>query len=259
MAASLQAPTAPDRITASGSGGEAWPTLGASPRAAVAQSSGDGACASSSCATSNAAATARKPLVLSSAAGYATTGRSTEPDEDAATWIAPTEEELRTSRGECCAVCLEPVVQRGCWFGLLDGCPHAFCLPCVRQWRETHAKRPEVARSCPVCRTPSHFVIPSSFLVADERKHSLILGYQRKLRAIPCRHFAYGEGHCPFGTSCFYAHTDRSGRPLVTPGPRQAHGVRGSTVLPTYKLSEFLFPNEGAALLETIPLQEDGV
>ena len=149
-------------------------------------------------------------------------------------------------------------MQRGSWFGVLDGCPHAFCLPCIRAWRETHAARPEVARSCPVCRTPSHFVIPSSFLVTDARKPALIQGYQRKLRAIPCRHFAFGEGHCPFGSSCFYAHTDRAGNAIrIT--PRQAVGVKGSTVLPTYKLSEFLFPNEGAAMLEAIPLvDEDG-
>ena len=204
------------------------------------------------------------------------------------------QEERAASLGECCAVCLEPVVQRNCrctvvgsmvgalsgWhghapscasvlracstyctlgrFGLLDGCSHAFCLPCIRAWRETHAARPEVARSCPVCRTPSHFVIPSSFLVAGERKPSLIrgvripacppphppvpthparryrcsstcvvsaqpsglasqrtlrvvaalasermlisctAGYQRKLRAIPCKHFAFGASSCPF-------------------------------------------------------------
>lgn len=142
---------------------------------------------------------ARKPMVISQMKGFSVERGM----DDAASWMQPTEEEMAHSRGECCAVCLEPVVQSGLWFGLLDGCSHAFCLPCIRKWRETHVKRPEVARSCPVCRAPSHFVIPSSFSVSEARKPDLVIGYRQRLRAIPCRHFAFGEGQCPFGSSCF--------------------------------------------------------
>jgi len=39
--------------------------------------------------------------------------------------------------------------------------------------------------------------------------------------------------------------------------PRQAYGAQGSTSLVTYKLSEFLFPNEDAVRLEAIPLAEE--
>ena len=82
------------------------------------------------------------------------------------------------------------------------------------------------------------------------------------LRAVPCKHFAFGEGTCPFGSSCFYAHMDKTGKPMRLE-PRQAYGKAGSTVLPTYRLSDFLSALEGdaepgsaaagQALLESIP------
>ena len=28
---------------------------------------------------------------------------------------------------------------------------------------------------------------------------------------IDCKHYNYGDGNCPFGTSCFYKHADRNG------------------------------------------------
>lgn len=79
------------------------------------------------------------------------------------------------------------------------------------------------------------------------------------MRAIPCRHFNFGEGTCPFGSSCFYAHTDRNGRPIVLE-PRKAYAQTGATVLPSYRLSDYLFPEtepSGRALLDSIPLASD--
>ena len=40
--------------------------------------------------------------------------------------------------------------------------------------------------------------------------------------AIPCRNFDFGDGHCPFGTSCFYAHVYRD-------GVRESHEIRKTT------------------------------
>ena len=62
---------------------------------------------------------------------------------------------------------------------LLEGCDHCFCLECLREWRNTHAIRPEVARSCPECRAPSHFVTPSAVHLTADRKRLLILAYQK--------------------------------------------------------------------------------
>ena len=173
--------------------------------------------------------------------------------------LPPTPAELAHSADLECGVCLEPVLAKRGRFGLLEGCEHAFCLPCLKEWRSTHALRPDVARSCPECRAPSHFVVPSFVHFVADRKAALIHVYLTSLRSVPCRHFDYGNGTCPFGTSCFYAHTDRSGRRLVV-DPRKAYGKGGATVLHEYRLSDFLFPDEargteaGRALLDSIPL-----
>ncbi|KAK1861411.1 hypothetical protein I4F81_003995 [Pyropia yezoensis] len=43
--------------------------------------------------------------------------------------------------------------------------------------------------------------------------------YKAKLKRVPCMHFRYGEGVCPFGvTSCLYAHVDREGVPVAADG-----------------------------------------
>ena len=39
----------------------------------------------------------------------------------------------------------------GRWFGLLTDCDHAFCLDCIRSWRQAQLTK-EVVRSCPLCR-----------------------------------------------------------------------------------------------------------
>ena len=77
---------------------------------------------------------------------------------------------------------------------------------------------------------------------------------------MPCKHFNFGQGTCPFGSSCFYAHTDKAGRPVLLE-PRRAVGAGGTTVLPSYRLSDYLFPeasDHGAlsteAMLARIPL-----
>ncbi|KAF5938330.1 hypothetical protein HYC85_022589 [Camellia sinensis] len=48
-------------------------------------------------------------------------------------------------------------------------------------------------RACPICRKVSYFVIPSV------------------IWSIDCKHFDFGNGTCPFGTSCFYKHTVKPG------------------------------------------------
>lgn len=41
---------------------------------------------------------------------------------------------------------------------------------------------------------------------APDEKVGIIARYKNKLGSIDCRHFARGDGSCPFGTSCFYRH-----------------------------------------------------
>lgn len=113
-----------------------------------------------------------------------------------------------------CGICYEPVRQKADpRFGLL-ACEHVFCLQCIRTWRSKQsATTAENLRSCPMCRTTSYFVTPSTEWVSDpERKARVIEEYKRNLGQIPCAHFNYGDGQCPFGSSCFYEHKYRDGR-----------------------------------------------
>lgn len=174
--------------------------------------------------------------------------------------FVPTEAEREASRLQTCAVCLETGLRQ---FGVLPNCTHCFCLGCIRAWRATHSAKVQVARSCPECRAPSHFVVPSAvFITQPQRKAALIDSYEQNLRGVACKHFAFGAGTCPFGSSCFYAHTDKLGRPVAS-DPRFALGASGSsTHVQTYRLSDYLFGCEGDSidtreLLSSIPLMED--
>jgi E3 ubiquitin-protein ligase makorin len=121
--------------------------------------------------------------------------------------------------------------------------PLARSLECIREWRGRIDLPVETTRSCPVCRQLSYLVIPCDRFIADEgRKAVVSREYHDAQRAIPCRHFNYGKGTCPFGSSCFYAHTNPDGTPAVQP----KHVVRGGAdgnvgVTRAFKLNEFLF------------------
>mmetsp|Transcript_30105 Transcript_30105/g.53835 ORF Transcript_30105/g.53835 Transcript_30105/m.53835 type:complete len:240 (-) Transcript_30105:130-849(-) len=111
-----------------------------------------------------------------------------------------------------CAICLEKVLSKPSAserkFGLMN-CEHAFCLNCIRGWRSQYSgvDVDTALRTCPLCRTTTHFITPSSvWPTTEEEKAVIIDGYKAKLSSIDCRHFNKGNGTCPFGTSCFYRH-----------------------------------------------------
>ncbi|RKO84381.1 hypothetical protein BDK51DRAFT_36647 [Blyttiomyces helicus] len=67
-------------------------------------------------------------------------------------------------------------------------------------------------QSCPICREVTHFVVPSATWIEDpEQKARIVEEYKTKLGAIDCKHYNFGDGSCPFGTSCFYRHMTRDG------------------------------------------------
>lgn len=110
----------------------------------------------------------------------------------------------------CCGICLEKITR----FGLLEGCNHSFCIKCIQSWRnEALNCRQETkksnARSCPLCREHSHFVVSSNQYHKDEEKHKFISDTIAHRAKIPCAQ--YLEGHCAFGSSCFYGHFDANG------------------------------------------------
>lgn len=153
-----------------------------------------------------------------------------------------------------CGICLERVAQRQPpserRFGLL-ACEHIFCLSCIRNWRtSTQVDTDTAARTCPVCRTPTHFVTPSSTWPAStEEKESLVAAYKRKLGTIDCRNFDFGDGNCPFGTSCFYRHVYRDGR-KQEPTLRKYGTADGEVkVLQPIRLAHFLETPQARRLL----------
>ncbi|RUS28087.1 hypothetical protein BC938DRAFT_482342 [Jimgerdemannia flammicorona] len=143
-----------------------------------------------------------------------------------------------------CGICMEKVMQkRDAKFGLLN-CEHAFCLQCIRQWRSNNTLDNQVIRSCPICRTVSHFITPSTVWITDRKeKQRVIAEYKKKLSSISCKHFNQGEGSCPFGTSCFYAHIFKDGtREEIR--LRTVVGASETHILSTVRLSDFLEAQE---------------
>ncbi|XP_022959901.1 E3 ubiquitin-protein ligase makorin-like isoform X2 [Cucurbita moschata] len=129
-------------------------------------------------------------------------------------------ESLKHSQEIECSVCLERVLSKTeiaeRKFGLLSECDHPFCISCIRNWRNSSSTSGmdvnSALRACPICRKLSYFVIPSVIWYSSkEEKQEIVDSYKSKLRSIDCKHFNFGNGNCPFGSSCFYKH-------LVKPG-----------------------------------------
>ncbi|CAI5511277.1 unnamed protein product [Closterium sp. Naga37s-1] len=142
-----------------------------------------------------------------------------------------------------CSVCLERVLGKARpadrKFGILSHCDHPFCVACIRNWRAAGQESGEsvpldldnAVRACPLCRVRSHFVTPSVvWFFSEEEKQAIIEGYKRKLKSTDCRYFNYGNGQCPFGTSCFYKHAYRDGR-LEEVKLRHLSSADGSAVI----------------------------
>ncbi|GJD11173.1 E3 ubiquitin-protein ligase makorin-1 [Galdieria sulphuraria] len=84
-------------------------------------------------------------------------------------------EEFLNSQSQECGICLDYPRKSGKYFGLLENCDHVFCLECIRQWRQHSIDFGQVVRFCPLCRTPSFFVIPSLVVPGDvQRKNEII-------------------------------------------------------------------------------------
>jgi len=96
-------------------------------------------------------------------------------------------------------------------------------------------------RACPICRKLSYFVIPSVIWYSSkEEKQDIVDSYKAKLKSIDCKHFDFGNGNCPFGSSCFYKHAYRDGR-LEEVVLRHLGSEDGETVIAkNIRLSEFL-------------------
>ncbi|XP_062174520.1 putative RING-type E3 ubiquitin transferase C3H69 isoform X2 [Alnus glutinosa] len=158
-------------------------------------------------------------------------------------------EALKHSQEIECSVCLERVLSKLTVperkFGLLSECDHPFCISCIRNWRSSSPTSGmdvnNALRACPICRKLSYFVIPSViWYTTKEEKQEIVESYKTKLKSIDCKHFDFGNGNCPFGTSCFYKHAYRNGR-LEEVVIRHLGAEDGHTVIAKdIRLSDFL-------------------
>lgn len=116
---------------------------------------------------------------------------------------------------------------------------------CIRQWRDPTGKPYDVVDSgntkkCPMCRSPSKFITPSSkfFAHGSTLKDRAIAQYMESMARVPCKYFQHSlrkaqgelrrrsagatdireqdlEPFCPFGKDCFYQHLNEDGSVFV--------------------------------------------
>ena len=104
----------------------------------------------------------------------------------------------------------------------------------------------QALRTCPICREPTHFITPSTVWPATpEEKESIVGGYKAKLGEIDCRHFNYGDGTCPFGTSCMYRHAYKDGRLEEAAARRVAADEGEIHLVQPVRLSDFIVIQRG--------------
>jgi len=119
-----------------------------------------------------------------------------------------------------CGICLEVISNKGNRFGLMTGCDHAFCIGCIRIWRNkaNDTSNPStMVKACPTCRKESLFIIPSLIYCTGEMKDHMVAQYKSNLKNKPCKYFSK-SGSCPFGSDCFYAHYNQDGTLADTSG-----------------------------------------
>ncbi|CAF0869015.1 unnamed protein product [Didymodactylos carnosus] len=132
---------------------------------------------------------------------------------------------IQRSQDKVCGICMETVWDKEDGdkrFGILEQCNHVFCLECIRKWRSSSNYEHKVVKACPECRVKSDFVTPAKYWHEnDNEKKKIIEDYKAHLQSMHCKHFKRGDGHCPFGSKCFYLHADKQGNPVTLAPPRR--------------------------------------
>lgn len=124
------------------------------------------------------------------------------------------------SGGVECGICLEVIATKGNRFGLMTGCDHAFCLVCIRLWRNKSndlSNPSAMVKACPTCRKDSLFIIPSLIYCTGDLKQRIVEQYKANMKYKSCKYFDR-TGSCPFGADCFYAHYNQDGTVADTSG-----------------------------------------
>ena len=137
-----------------------------------------------------------------------------------------------------CGICMTSPALKYQAYGF-NNCECVFCLSCIKSWRREKEQRKETTRSCPLCRTLSHYMIPSfeTFAISssssggddalretilrklrDAKENALDLYLEAQKKKV-CKYFQK-DGFCQFGSSCQFKHLRQDGEEAVIPRPR---------------------------------------
>jgi len=142
----------------------------------------------------------------------------------------PEQPEKPQEEENTCSICYNPCGVNRRKFGLLSHCDHVFCLECIRTWRDKKKESTSShSHTCPICRVKSHFVIPSYSFATGTQKKEIEEQYKSILKSIPCKHFNFGKGTCPFYNNCFYVHLNPDGTPAPVTKPTPAQKKKLTT------------------------------
>ncbi|XP_041050758.1 makorin, ring finger protein, 4 [Carcharodon carcharias] len=138
------------------------------------------------------------------------------------------------SKDITCGICMEKVYEktpaRDRCFAILPDCNHAFCVTCIKKWRDSKGFTNNVIKACPECRVVASYFIPYKYWVVDEQKQKLIEKFKAEKRKIHCKFFLRSNGRCPFKSECIYLHEFPEG---YRPTQRRQRRQRDSSPLGT--------------------------
>lgn len=119
----------------------------------------------------------------------------------------------------------------------------------------------EVTRSCPACRLPSNYIVPSLSFCTGDAKQAVVEAYKSHLSVRECKYFNGVIGSCPFGPHCFYAHRNSEGQDIKhLDRPRRSKHRHGRRGLPAGESLSSLLSNYGSLFrfLESLDWDEYG-
>ncbi|XP_078011810.1 LOW QUALITY PROTEIN: putative E3 ubiquitin-protein ligase makorin-1 [Phascolarctos cinereus] len=118
---------------------------------------------------------------------------------------------MENSQDMVCGICMEKVWDKppaDRFFAILPNCSHAYCVNCLRTWRQSRGNCPEnIIKACPECRVRSNYFVPYKFWVSKgPEKEQLIKNFKDRTSQIHCKFFIQRKGRCPFQSDCIYQH-----------------------------------------------------
>ncbi|XP_074167285.1 putative E3 ubiquitin-protein ligase makorin-1 isoform X2 [Sminthopsis crassicaudata] len=122
-----------------------------------------------------------------------------------------TPELMENTQDVVCGICMEKVWDKppaDSFFAILPNCSHAYCVKCLRTWRQSWGDYPKnIIKACPECRVHSNYFVPYKFWVSKgPEKEQLIKNFKDRTSQIHCKFFIQRKGRCPFKSDCIYQH-----------------------------------------------------